>query len=218
MSDAIESAFINALQDNNSAELSRLLNAHPDEINKPHGLIKWTLLMLAVRLGLTEAVELLCKAGANPNSGDRDNATALFYLTDKSSPQLLDLLIVHGADVNMQSRFGTLAIHNVVNEGLEEALILLVSAGTDMSLDKDCQLMKSAIDHQHNRLFQILIRLGAPFHCPSLLLLACEQNEALYVSELKARNAPFTAEMLDKSPYKHGSLGNIQINTFSNKH
>jgi ankyrin repeat protein len=217
MSDAIESSLINALQDNNVTELHRLLNAHPDEINKPRGLIKWTLLMLAVRLGLTAAVDLLCKAGANPNDGDRDGATALFYLTDKSSPQLLDLLVFHGADVNVQSRFGTLAIHNAVNEGLEEALILLVSAGTNLSLDKDCQLMMSAIDHQQSRLFQILIRLGAPFHCPTLLQLACEQHEALYVSELKARNAPFTAEMLDKSPYKHGSLGNIQMNTVSSK-
>ena len=203
------SLFIQAFENNDIEQVKWLVNQGKN-LNAVSGVIKCTPLMIAVRFGLIEAVDILLTAGAEVNAVDRDGSNALFYVTEQTSPQIIDFLVKHGIDLNKRSRFNTMAIHAVALEQLEIAVMLIISAGTDLSLDNKCQLLMGAMDNGHVRMFQMLLALGAPMGCKVLLEMACSQTDGVYVQALRKNKAPFSEQMLKHCPHKFAAL-NIPI-------
>jgi ankyrin repeat protein len=197
--------FIEVLETNDIDSLKSLI-ASGENINAILGVMKCTPLMIAVRFGLLDMVSTLLEAGADVNAIDRDSANALFYVTEKTSPQIIDLLVKYGIDINKRSRFSTMAIHAVASQQLEVATMLIISAGTDLSLDKQCHLLMEAMDNGSVRMFQMLLMLGAPNGCTVFLEAACQNSDAAYVTALKKQKAPLTQEMLKYSPHKFGAI------------
>ena len=109
-----------------------------------------TALMIACEFGHLEVVQLLLKANANPNIGDKNGRTAIYYimmLNDTKTPQsnekmmsdkleILQLLIVSGINVNIKDRNGITALMTASFFGFTEAVKLLLQAGADPNIEK----------------------------------------------------------------------------------
>ena len=105
-------------------------------VNLSEDLAGMTPLLHAVSSGNAALVDLLLKAGADPNSANFQNATSLLSASFKEdnslSTSLGKKLIDAGADVNIQSSFnGMTPLHNSVGRGNTQLVDLLLTAGAD---------------------------------------------------------------------------------------
>ncbi|MBV8807846.1 MAG: ankyrin repeat domain-containing protein [Acidobacteriaceae bacterium] len=102
-SDAPSDAAVRALRDaaakGDLAQVTELLNAHPDLINERGGPGTRTALHDAAANGRDPVVQLLLERGADPNIRcEGDNAMPLHFAAEKQHFTTIRLLIEHGAD------------------------------------------------------------------------------------------------------------------------
>jgi len=129
-------------------------------------------LVLAASKGDVTQVEALLKAGANPNSRDRDGNTALLYAAVNGHRDIAELLIAHGADINAREIF-----HN------RSALIL-------------------ALSEKHEDVGELLVAHGAAINASDQqgatpLFYAAEGDMEMMVELLVARGADVNATLTD---------------------
>lgn len=110
----------------------KILEQHPEEINKCNE-IGWTPLMLAARNASTtsniEMVKLLLEYGADANIQNKDGWTALMlsasHSKTDSSIECVRLLLDHDADANIQDNNGWTALNFANSYGSQETANLL---------------------------------------------------------------------------------------------
>ena len=121
----------------------------------------------AVRDGRADAVELLLKAGANPNGAKRDDSSPLrVAICDETVPDrdhIACLLISHGADVKHGLGFGGNPVFSaVVCHCHSETLKALIDHGADWEGDdRGANLLSIAFESNNYEAAQILLDLGA---------------------------------------------------------
>lgn len=149
--------LIQASTQGNSAKVAALINRGVD-VNARHRLTGWTALMAASLYGRVETVEILLRAGAKVDLGDKNQSTALMkavqIIPEKDESALLQrkskiilLLLNAGADPYLQDKFGSnpwqVAIERketVLAEafeadrvsGVRETRLMLAIAGNDV--------------------------------------------------------------------------------------
>jgi ankyrin repeat protein len=96
-----------------------------------------TALSLAATNGNAALLEILFKAGANPNAADvslREGRTLLMLAARTGSGDAVRLLLAHGGAVNaIESRTGTTALMWAASENRADAIRALVAAGADVN-------------------------------------------------------------------------------------
>lgn len=99
----------------------------------------------ADRAVLVKEVRLLLNAGADPNSVDKEEISALMTASALPSPEIVTMLLAHGADVNARNAEGMTPLIFAIGAGEVENVRLLLKAKAD-PLRKDRQGL-SAIDY-----------------------------------------------------------------------
>lgn len=93
---------------------------------------KETALMLACSKGHETVVRILLDAGADVNSQNRVNITALNKVIITKKTFLVPVLLAAGADPNIPDRFGNTAVHSAAMIGQTGTIRKLVKAGGDI--------------------------------------------------------------------------------------
>jgi ankyrin repeat protein len=78
-------------------------------INKQYGNFQLTALMHASYSGQAEAVEFLCKKGADLNIRDLRGATALIYAAYYDHVDVVEILLKYNADKTIKDKYGNTA-------------------------------------------------------------------------------------------------------------
>ena len=104
----------------------------------------YTPLMLAARMGHTEAVHALLARNANPNSRDFEGSTPLIFACSAGNPEICMTLLSVGADPSLQSVDGTTALLAACSEeDLVDVIFAILSRGVDPNVsdqEKDTPL------------------------------------------------------------------------------
>jgi ankyrin repeat protein len=122
-----------------------------------------TALTLAVRGCNIKDVTALLKAGANPNTKNKDGSTALMWVGYYSNPpessklEIAKLLVESGADVNARNVYGRSVLSYQASYNLSEVISYLVSKGAD---DKDYSALLYAIESGRAVIVQKLLSSG----------------------------------------------------------
>lgn len=90
-----------------------------------------TVLIYASLRGYTECVELLLRAGANPNIPEKYGWTALMYVSLRGYTECLQLLLQYKANPNLQTDYGWTALIWTVLKDKTECVRLLLKAGAN---------------------------------------------------------------------------------------
>ena len=94
-----------------------------------------TPLMMACRNGSAPMIELLLKAGANPNSSTATGTTALMMAASSGSADAVKLLLDHGANVNAADlAHGQTALMFAASLNRADTIKVLMSHGADATL------------------------------------------------------------------------------------
>ena len=88
-------------------------------------------LLDAVRANDGERVRSLLAGGADPNTTDSDQASALMYAGLYAGPRVLGLLVGAGADLNLRDKNGLTALAWAVHS--YESAKVLIDAGADVN-------------------------------------------------------------------------------------
>ncbi len=115
----------------------------------------------------TTMLELLLRAGANPNVVDAPNNTPLMISLLEpgviSHKGAAEMLLKYGADVNFTDRIGTTALHHAVDLDAVEFIDLLLKNGANVNA-KDESLrtpLSNAVRSGHYSSVQLLLARGA---------------------------------------------------------
>jgi ankyrin repeat protein len=126
------------------------------------------------------AVRLLLKHGANPNSINKKGYTPLHYASGRGYLDIMKLLLDYNASLTIYSSTNALSIHFAIHGGLE-AFQLLLDHGANMnspnynnvpminlvsSFDKSSDILKLLIDNGAD-INNIDIKYGTPLHAAS---------------------------------------------------
>ncbi len=115
-----------------------------------------TALMLAAAGGKVEPVQLLLKAGANPNRADLMGNTALLTA---SNGEIVELLLKSGANIHARDLQGGTALHRAVGRLDQRMIRLLLDAGADLhARDK---MGRTVIFSARGKAIQWLVDAGA---------------------------------------------------------
>lgn len=106
-----------------------VLSYHPD-MERQNG-DNLTPLMLTVLRGKPMLATLLLKAGAQTNTVNDDEKTALFYA--RRNPEMIPLLLNYGAYPSQRDYWWETPLHEAARWGNPRAVDLLIQAGADIS-------------------------------------------------------------------------------------
>ncbi|MBL1218464.1 MAG: ankyrin repeat domain-containing protein [Planctomycetes bacterium] len=132
---ALEKRVIDAIQEDDTADLTSLLNTgldanltfvHSQEGNR-------SLLINAAEAGHADIVQLLLTHGADPNVGDATGFTPLIYAVCSRAPDIVDLLLHNGASVNQLTVKGGSALASASAFGDIEIMQRLVESGASVN-------------------------------------------------------------------------------------
>jgi hypothetical protein len=126
-----------------------------------------TPLHIAASRDQTDIVELLIRAGANPNVKDQEGLTPLHLAAgNHSSTNLASTLISEGANVNAKNKYGYTPLHIVAFSPLKDLAELLIGAGANIhAQDKDGKTpLHFAASYRRNDTAALLIHAGANIH------------------------------------------------------
>ncbi|MCP4441043.1 MAG: hypothetical protein GY810_19135 [Aureispira sp.] len=127
--------FMNAIKDNDIAKVREYLSTSLD-INQPNSNNKdKTALMWAAHKGHSDICQLLIAHGAEVDSIDKNQWTALSYTTFYNSPKCFDLLIEAGANPNDQPNYSRSLINACRKNHLAMAKTLLDEGADVDSVD-----------------------------------------------------------------------------------
>ena len=106
----------------NIDEVSKLVELHPEEVNKVHELDGWTPLICAIEGKNKEIVEYLISKGADVNHYDVDGWTPLFHAQVRKFKEIEELLKNNGAQLPNSSNFDSFMKNYLADEACLEAL------------------------------------------------------------------------------------------------
>lgn len=116
-----------------------------------------------------EMLDLLLKAGANPNALDRNNASPLIRILQgkckqkNSLVEMVKLLLDSGADPNLQDRLGFSTLMMAIISKREDIVTLLIQAGANLEItttDRETALVV-AVNKRAINIIKQLIEAGA---------------------------------------------------------
>ena len=93
-----------------------------------------TALIVAVRKGDKDVVELLLDGGADANLQNEDGNTALMTAAMKGDKNIVQLLLDNGADANLQNKDNNAALHWAASKGYKDIVELLLDKGANVNL------------------------------------------------------------------------------------
>lgn len=93
-----------------------------------------TPLLLASRQGLTDIVQELLAAGANPNHRNMDGTNALWAAVVANSEKIAEMLLAHGADIDNQNDNGATALMYAASSGKTAWVNFLLAREANASL------------------------------------------------------------------------------------
>ncbi len=123
-----------------------------------------TILGLAVRRGVPEAVDALLQAGVDPDGGAEIEALSpLLVAVAMGEAAILERLLEAGADANVRDPGGATALMAAVAEQDQVAVEILLQAGADPALgDREGRTtLEIADDNGHTRIAHLLRESGA---------------------------------------------------------
>jgi ankyrin repeat protein len=146
----------------------RLLDAHPRDVNAGGGDHE-TLLHAAVHKEYLDLVVLLLERGADMESRDRHDQTALYVASSRGYAEVVRSLIDHGANLNVECgdqygwRVKWTPIHVASNNGRLEVARLLLGrgAGVNYKDKRGKSALHIASRHASNNLVRLLLDHGA---------------------------------------------------------
>src|SRR5262245_57411617 len=111
-----------------------------------------TPIFMAAKNGSPRMIELLLKAGADPNTSDVNGATVLMIASTAGNPESVQALLKSGANANAKENTnGQTALMFAAWENRGSVIRALVSAGADMSVTtKTMKLERETIDENGN--------------------------------------------------------------------
>ena len=130
-----------------------------------------TALHWAVRSDDRESVQLLLRAGAQPNVSNRYGVTPLSLAATNGNPELVKLLLESGADPNTASPEGETALMTAAHAGNPASVVALLDHGADVNATEhwfnETALMWAAAEN-HAEVTRTLIDHGADINARSL--------------------------------------------------
>ena len=112
-----------------------------------------------------DAINVLLRAGADPNITDANGNTVLHHTVHSdSSTEILEVLINHGADVNAKNDKNATALIKACNKGNVDVMNVLLRAGADLNIadaNGNTVLYHAAEGDNSTEILEILITHGA---------------------------------------------------------
>lgn len=150
-----------------------------------------TPLLLAVEEGLLENVEFLLRHGAQPDTQDQDQHSALLTAISEKRGDLVKLLLLQGSKVNQVCVHGRRPLHEAARLGSTELVTLLLQSGAQPDPQSHYGLTPLALAAQggHLEVMEMLLKKGADF-------LSQAQDEASILYEASASGEPGVVRLL----------------------
>jgi len=164
-------------------------------------------LLVAVKTGDVEVVELLLKKGANPESGDTDGNTPLRAAVKNQYLPIVKLLLAHGADIEIQNSFTkdffTNSVWRLLGVGgrysVEEWNIVIERSGSDF--------LDDALENQDYAAIELVSKSGfldfrdpqssdSDGNTPLMVAVKCQDSVAV---ELLLKTKSFDIEKSDSN-------------------
>jgi len=108
-------------------------------------------------------IEMMLKAGIDPNAQTSTGNRALLIAAKKKNPRLLEILIAHGAKVDAPDRNGLTALMAAASMGLTPNVRVLIAAGAKVNIqdEKGSTALIWAAISGHPHVVEILLAHGA---------------------------------------------------------
>jgi len=122
-----------------------------------------TPLHLAINEKYTDAIEILLKNGADPNSRDKNRRTPLMAAVKKASPKMIEYLLKNGAKPNLMDKNGYTALIYAAVNGDNLCVETLIDNGAKVNFKNNhwyTALMLAAASG-HLSTVQLLLKKGA---------------------------------------------------------
>ena len=136
--------------------------------------------------GNIDAINVLLRAGADPNISDATCNTCLHQAVRAGcNKQVLQVVIDHGADVNAVNNEGTSALLVACDIGQRECVNVLLRAGADTTIadvSDDTCLHKVLNRECDNETLQMLLDRGAPVNATN------KKHQTAYMLARKQKN------------------------------
>ena len=161
--------FYRAVQHDDAATLEAMLPASPQErarfLDADDSTTGASALHMAVRRGDLDIVEMLLKAGANPNSTDHYGYAPLHPAARQNRVDILQSLVNHGADLDISNAIERTPLKVAVVNKSKEAALVLVERGAVVGGDSPHlqMLLRWAAELGNLQVVRRLVPLGPAF-------------------------------------------------------
>lgn len=153
-----------AVYNNDGVKASKLIakGLDPDIVVNDDGLRP---VILAAYNGNNAILDMLLKAGADPDASMKNGSCAIHFAAGKKDTALLETLIQYHADVNIQNNAGVPPLYIAAKENNIKAIELLLDAGANASIGKmpGQSPLNVAAYSNHTDAVEILTRHGAEY-------------------------------------------------------